>query len=384
MKFSIHRQAFIKSLNDVQRAVASKTTIPILTGIKLVVTNDALILTGSDSELTIESTISTDEEESQLIIQKTGAVVLPSRFFGEIIKKLPSDTVTIEVNDHFQATISSGSASFTLNGIDVYEYPHLPEIDSDQVIVLPVPLLRQMIQQTIISASVEESRPILSGIHFVLKDNLLKAVATDSHRLSQRIIPLQIDALENSLEYEFTIPRKTLIELSRIIEGLETIELSIKENLALFQTEHLSFFSRLLDGRYPDVERLIVVENTTQLVIQANELLNAAERASLMSNANSSKVAKITLSSDSVRLTSQSPEIGTVEEELSYESTEGSPMEISFNPDYLKDALRTFGHSEIVITFNSVIRPFKLEPKDPLSSIDNSFVQLITPVRTFA
>ena len=383
MKFSINRQAFLKNLADVQRAIPSKTTIPILTGIKLVVSQEGITLTGSDSEVSIEIFLPVEHEELQLSIHETGSIVLPARFFGEIVKKLPQNTFTLETNDQLQATITAGSAAFTLNGLSAHDYPQLPEVEKDHVLTLPVPLFRQVILQTSIAVSTAESRPILTGIHMVIANNQLKAVATDSHRLSQRIIPLEMPETSNALTFEITLPGKTLIELSRIIDGLETIDFAITENQVLFQTETLSFYSRLLEGRYPDTDRLINDQFNTAITVVASDLVAAVDRASLMSHTDKNNIATLSITENRILLTGNSPEIGKVEEEIMVENFEGASLEVSFNPDYLKDALRLFGSSEATIQFLEANRPFTLTLKDNHSDIPYSFIQLVTPVRTF-
>ena len=383
MKFSINRQAFLKNLADVQRAIPSKTTIPILTGIKLVVSQEGITLTGSDSEVSIEIFLPVEHEELQLSIVEIGSIVLPARFFGEIVKKLPQNTFTLETNDQLQATITAGSASFKLNGLSAHDYPQLPEVEKDHVLTLPVPLFRQVILQTSIAVSTAESRPILTGIHMVIANNQLKAVATDSHRLSQRIIPLEMPETSNALTFEITLPGKTLIELSRIIDGLETIDFAITENQVLFQTETLSFYSRLLEGRYPDTDRLINNQFNTAITVVASDLVAAVDRASLMSHTDKNNIATLSINENRILLTGNSPEIGKVEEEITVENYEGASLDVSFNPDYLKDALRLFGSSEATIQFLEANRPFTLTLKDNHSDIPYSFIQLVTPVRTF-
>ena len=383
MKFSINRQAFLKNLADVQRAIPSKTTIPILTGIKLVVSKEGITLTGSDSEVSIEIFLPVEHEELQLSIVETGSIVLPARFFGEIVKKLPQNTFTLETNEQLQATITAGSAAFTLNGLSAHDYPQLPEVEKDHVLTLPVPLFRQVILQTSIAVSTAESRPILTGIHMVIANNQLKAVATDSHRLSQRIIPLEMPETSNALTFEITLPGKTLIELSRIIDGLETIDFAITENQVLFQTETLSFYSRLLEGRYPDTDRLINDQFNTAITVVASDLVAAVDRASLMSHTDKNNIATLSINENRILLTGNSPEIGKVEEEITVENYEGTSLDVSFNPDYLKDALRLFGSSEATIQFLEANRPFTLTLKDNHSDIPYSFIQLVTPVRTF-
>lgn len=231
MKFSIGRTAFTKGLNTVARAISTKTTIPILTGLKLVANETGIVLTGSDADISIETTIRSDDPDNMLVIQSEGAIVLPARFFTDIIKKLPEDTTTLEVGENFQTLITSGQSSFTINGLDANNYPHLPEIQTTDTIPLAGDLFKQIISQTVVAVSSQESRPILTGVHFVLSENNLLAVATDSHRLSQRKV-----TLENPINgtYNFVIPGKSLIELSRMIDDVKTeVTLSVTENQAL-------------------------------------------------------------------------------------------------------------------------------------------------------
>ena len=126
MEFSVNRNAFLAKLNDVQRAISTKTAIEILTGLKLDLTDDGLTLTGSNADITIQTQLPVTASTANLTIESTGSIVLPARFFSEIVKKLPEKTMKVTVNDHYQATITSGSASFTINGLDAVNYPHLP------------------------------------------------------------------------------------------------------------------------------------------------------------------------------------------------------------------------------------------------------------------
>ncbi|MBP1047086.1 DNA polymerase III subunit beta [Enterococcus sp. BWM-S5] len=375
MKLTIKRSIFLQELQTVQRAISSKTTIPILTGVKIVLTEEGLSLTGSNADISIESFLSVEDEKAQMTIEKTGSIVLQARFFGEIIRKLPEETVTLEVLENNQVAITSGKADFTVNGLDAENYPHLPVIDAKNQIQLPVHLLTKIINETSFAVSLHESRPILTGVHFVLENQKLLAVATDSHRLSQRIIPIE-QAVEN---FNIVIPGKSLLELSRsFTDEEEMVEISIMENQVLFKTKSMYFYSRLLEGNYPDTNRLIPTSFNTEVDIYVPEFLSAIERASLLSHEGRNNIVRLAITSESVFLYGNSPEVGKVEESLSYEKVSGDPLEISFNPDYMKAALRAFGDTSITMKFISPIRPFTLEP----TGADLDFIQLITPVRT--
>lgn len=380
MKFTINRPAFISQLNNVLRAISSKTTIPILTGLKMVVDKERIILTGSNSDITIESVIDANNPDYDLTVEDPGAIVLPARFFSEIVKKLPDKQVTIEVTSGFQADITSGTAKFQINGQDAENFPHLPEVETDKTITLPNDVLQEVIRQTVIAVSKQESRPILAGIHITLHDGLLTAVATDSHRLAQRKVALK--DVDNGIDFDVIIPGKSMNELSGMISDVdEDVLVQVTENQILFIFGNTHFYSRLLEGNYPETSQLIPDTADTTVELDAGSFLASIERASLLSHESRNDVVKLTLkpSENLVRISSDSPDIGTVEEEVATTVLDGNDLEISFNPNYMKDALRSFGQTTVKISFTSPLRPFTLVPTED----GENFVHLITPVRTF-
>ena len=378
MKFTINRSVFANQLNNVLRAISSKTTIPILTGVKIVVEDQQVILTGSNADITIQTTLSVENGKNALTVEEPGAIVLPVRFFSEIIKKLPDQDVTIEVHDGFQAKISSGTAEFQINGQDANNYPHLPEIQSSATIAVGADLLRDVVEQTRIAVSKQESRPILTGIHMRLSDDQLVAVATDSHRLAQR----KVTVPTNGQSYDVVIPGNSMTELARMIADVKgDIQIQIAENQVLFQFDNALFYSRLLEGMYPETSRLIPDTADTTIELEAGNFLAAIDRASLLSHQGHNNVVKLSLDPDtnSAKISGDSADVGNVEEDVSFEKLTGAKLEISFNPDYMSDALKSFGQASVLLSFTSPLRPFTLVPTED----QENFVQLITPVRTF-
>ena len=278
MNFTINRSAFISQLNNVLRAISSKTTIPILTGLKMVVNEDNIVLTGSNSDITIESVINANDADKDLTIEETGAIVLPARFFSDIVKKLPDKKVTIEVTSGFQADITSGSAKFQINGQDAENFPHLPEIETNKSVTLPNDILKEVIRQTVIAVSKQESRPILAGVHMMLKDGVLTAVATDSHRLAQRKVVLE--NIDNGIDFDVIIPGKSMEELSGMISDVhEDVQMQVTENQVLFIFGNTHFYSRLLEGNYPETSQLIPQTADTTVELEAGTFLSSIERA---------------------------------------------------------------------------------------------------------
>ncbi|MDT2757947.1 DNA polymerase III subunit beta [Enterococcus asini] len=374
MKVTLNRSIFIQELATVQRAISSKTTIPILTGVKIELKEAGLVMTGSNADISIETILDKENEKAQMQIESTGAIVLQARFFSEIVRKLPEDTFTLEVMENNQVSITSGKANFIVNGLDADNYPHLPIVEHTNEMTISVELLNQLIGETVFAVSQHESRPILTGVHFVLEKQKLLAVATDSHRLSQRILPM-----EQAGEFNIVIPGKSLVELSRSLSDKEEdVEISIMENQVLFKTKNMLFYSRLLEGNYPDTNRLIPNSFNTEIEFNVPAFLAAIERASLLSHEGRNNIVRLSISDENVILYGNSPEVGKVEEALNYEKVSGDPLEISFNPDYMKAALRAFGDMSITVKFISPVRPFTLEPTEG----QGDFIQLITPVRT--
>lgn len=375
MKVTLNRSAFLEELTTVQRAISGKTTIPILTGVKLTITESGLTLTGSNADISIETFLNVNNEKANMLIESTGSIVIQARFFNEIIKKLPEQTLTLELIENNQVIITSGKALFNVNGLNAESYPQLPIVDDKTSFKLPARVLNKLISETVFAVSSQESKPILTGVHLTLNNSQLLAVATDSHRLSQRKIELD----NVNQVFDVVIPGKSLLELSRSFKDEEElVDISIMDNQILFRTETMNFYSRLLEGNYPDTNRLIPTSFNTEINFNVSNLLSAIDRASLLSHEGRNNIVKLSIDSENVTIYGNSPEIGNVEEKLSYLEVEGEPIVISFNPDYMKASLKSFGDIDITIRFISPIRPFTLQPKDG----DIEFIQLITPVRT--
>jgi DNA polymerase III subunit beta len=378
MKFIIQKNYLVQSVQDVMKAVSSRTTIPILTGIKIVATEEGVTLTGSDSDISIESFIPTEEAGDEIVeIKETGSIVLQARFFSEIVKKLPEDTVEIEVQNNFLTIIRSGKSEFNLNGLDAEEYPRLPQIEEENVFRIPGDLLKNMIRQTVFAVSTSETRPILTGVNWRLEHNELTCIATDSHRLAMRKATIET---ENRGSYNVVIPGKSLNELSKILDDSnDLVEIVITEHQVLFKTKHLLFFSRLLEGNYPDTTRLIPTDSKTDVVVTTKDFLQAIDRASLLAKEGRNNVVKLsTLPGGIIEISSNTPEIGKVVEEVQSHSIEGEELKISFSAKYMMDALKALEGSEIKISFTGAMRPFLIRNLD-----DDTSLQLILPVRTF-
>ena len=373
IQFSINKSFFLQALNATKRAISSKNAIPILSTIKIEVHAQHIVLTGSNGQISIENTIPVSNENAGLLITSPGAVLLEANFFINIISSLPDVSLDFTEIDHHQIVLTSGKSEITLKGKDVDLYPRLQEMTTENPLVLKTKLLKSIISETAFAASLQESRPILTGVHMVLSEQKeFKAVATDSHRMSQRKLTLE----NTSANFNMVIPSKSLREFSAVFtDDIETVEVFFSD---LFRSDYISFYTRLLEGNYPDTDRLLTNSFETEVTFNTAALRSAMERAYLISNATQNGTVKLEITSDSISSHVNSPEVGKVNEELDSISQSGSDLTISFNPTYLIEALKALKSETVMIRFISPVRPFTLMPGDDTEN----FVQLITPVRT--
>ncbi|MGD6767923.1 DNA polymerase III subunit beta [Mammaliicoccus lentus] len=377
MKFTIQRDYFLNQLNDTLKAISPRTTLPILTGIKIDATDKGIILTGSDSEISIEITIKENIDGEKIVdIEEKGSVVLPGRFFVDIVKKLPGKTVNLSTNDQFKTLITSGHSEFNVSGLDPDQYPLLPQVSEDDAIKLPIKVLKNIIAQTNFAVSTSETRPVLTGVNWLIQDKELICTATDSHRLALRKLKLEDEDIEDK---NVIIPGKALSELNKIVSDSEDdINIFFASNQVLFKVGHINFISRLLEGNYPDTTRLFPENYETKLGVNNSEFYHAIDRASLLAREGGNNVIKLSTDVNKLELSSTSPEIGTVKEEVTTEEVEGESLKISFNSKYMMDALKAIDNDDVHVEFFGTMRPFILKPKD-----DESVIQLILPIRTY-
>lgn len=376
INFSINKNLFLQALNTTKRAISHKNAIPILSTVKIDVTSEGITLIGSNGQISIENFISIKNENAGLLITSSGSILLEATFFINVVSSLPDITFDFKEIEQKQIVLTSGKSEITLKGKDADQYPRIQEISVSTPLVLETSVLKKIINETAFAASIQESRPILTGVHFVLTENKnLKTVATDSHRMSQKKIILE----ENGDNFDVVIPSRSLREFSAVFtDDIETVEIYFTNNQLLFRSENISFYTRLLEGNYPDTDRLIPTDFNNIITFDTNNLRYAMERARLLSNATQNGTVKLEIINGVVSAHVNSPEVGRVNEEIDTESISGQDLTISFNPTYLIDSLKAIDSEKVTISFISAVRPFTLVPNDDTEN----FIQLITPVRT--
>ncbi len=373
MNFQINKDTLLNNLIVAQKALSNKTPNPALQGIKLDVLDDHLVITTSNSDIAIKLTV----KDPSLSIQSKGSVLIPGKYFIEIVRKLDGLKVSLSMAADNMLRIEADRSDITLNMMDLEDYPELQFSEKVKSIKINVRVLKTIIRQTAFATSSIENRPILTGVNFKIEGNKLKAIATDSYRLSQKEIEL-----EDSYEpLNIIIPGRSLEELIKVLENNnDTVELHFDHSKILFKYNNLLFQSRLLEGNYPETSKLIPTDFPTVIKFNKENLSTAIERASLLSSRDGNNaIVKLALRRDNiVEITSNSPEIGKVLEEVyPVDEIVGQPFKIAFSSKYILDALKIFNSSEVSVNFTGEIRPFIIK-----GEYDENMLQLILPVRT--
>lgn len=372
MKFSIRKSALLQIIQTASKAVAVRTTKQVLTGILLQAENNTLVATAYDLELGIQDKLTSDEDNG-LVIHTPGAIVMPARYFSDVIKKLPSSDVVIQVSNNYMTEVKSGQAEFHLHGIDAAEFPKLPLFHGAKSIQLPSDLLKELIRTTAFAASSSEVRPILTGIHVQCQSNKVTFTATDGLRLATRNIVIDDSA---DREWNAILPGKSLLELAKILpDDNRPIQMQLTESHSLFIVESTYFYTRLIEGAYPDTSRIIPSASKTEVVVHADSLSDAIDRAALIAPARDNHMVRLELSQDRINIFSSSPEVGNVSESFDTVSQSGEDLTIAFNARYVLDALKAMAAGEVTVHFNGSNQPFTLRLHN-----DSNGLQLISPV----
>ena len=370
MYFKILTSELASKLNVVSKAISFNSPLPSLQGIKIVVNSEKLQLTASDMNISIQSNIY-PTEENKLEIYSEGEIVLESRYFLEMIRKIDSEFVEVEIIDGNLTSIRDQYVNFELNGIKAENYPVIDFERPGNSIFVKASLLKEIISQTVFAASDKETRPVLTGLNIKCENNELTCVATDSYRLAQKKV-----LLDNGFDFNVTIPAKTLSELVKVIDGDGEIEISLNDKKALFMFDNMFISTRLIEGSYPETARLIPNEFAYELVIDARTLLNAINRASFIKNDGVS-IIKMELTSGEIIISSKSGDIGSVET-IVPDSYTGGNLSIAFKGQYVYDAIRVLGALKIKVQFGGTMKPFIITSLD-----DEDVLQLVLPIKTY-
>lgn len=374
MKLKIKKDLLLENLNKVAKAISTKNLIPILSGIKFELENEGLTLTASDNDITIQTFIPLNEEE--MVIEKTGSIIVQGKYILDIVRKLPDDFINIEVIDDLKLLIYTDNSEFNLNGINKSEYPNIILEKSKKFISIDTKVFKQLINQTAFATSNDESRPILTGINFKISGNIMECNSTDSYRLARKIINLTTPVDES---YNIVIPSKNLLEFIKVVtENDEKVDLHIFNNKILFICDNLIFQSRLISGNYPNTANLLPEESILKIKTNISEFYNVIDRASILTSDKEKNVVTLETNKDILYIKSSSSEIGRVEEKMKIVKDNDEDIKISFSARYMMEALKSFVGDEVELSFVGEVNPIVLK-----ATTDESLTQLVLPIRTY-
>lgn len=367
MKFTCSQPVLTKALNIVSKAVTSRTTIPILKGILLEAADDGTLkMSASDLDITIEETIQVENCIG-------GSVVVQSKLFGDIIRKLPNADITVELIEG-NVIITCMNSEFSIIGLSADEFPNIKNIEENKdAIVFQKNILKEMIRKTSFAASIDESKGVITGILIELLSDGINMVAIDGYRMA-----ITREAMINTEEKHVIISAKIMNEISKILSDAsdeeETVNLFIHDKKAIFKIGNVKVILRLLDGEFIKYKDVLPKDNKIKVKVNRNDLMESIERASLLSKEGKNNLIKMSVQDTIVTITSKSEE-GNVKEEVII-TKDGEDLEIGFNAKYVLDVMKSIDDEEVLLYFNTPITPCLVEPVE-----GNAFEYLILPVR---
>ena len=370
MNFKISKREFSDALSLSVRAISNTTPLPVLTGIKLIVNSDSIVLISSDSNISIKVELNNKEKEI-LFIDAGGEIVLDARYILEIVRKIDSEFINIETIDGNLIKIFGGNSEFKLNGINSFEYPDINFNTNNESFKIETEKFFEIINQTSFACSDKDTRPILTGVNFKALAGKLYINATDSYRLATKTIDI-----DSELNFNITVPCKYLNDVCHSISNEKEIEIAIDNQKIIFMFNNSIIQTRLLDDAFPDVSKLIPNNFTQKLVVSSKELVNAIDRSSFIKS-DGKNIVKMNINNEEIILTS-SNQIGSSYENIKIVSFEGEQFEISCSGKYLTDAIKSLDCNEIIISFSGELKPLIITNEK-----DDSIIQLISPVRTY-
>ena len=364
MRLTIPQPQLLKTLQVVERAVNDRSTLPILANILLEIKEQALTVTATDLDVGIQCTFPLTPPLEQ------GAVALPARKLTTIIRELPDESVTLEAKKNHTATVNCGASAFRIPGLPAEDFPVLPHPESAETTTLPQGALKAVITKTAHAMSMEETRFILNGALLATQKNELVVVATDGRRLAVAQAPLTEPAQH---PLRAVIPAKTVRELSRLLQDdpEDVVIAPLKDNQLTFQFELVTIVTRLVEGQFPQHEKVIPPPSKQTVTCARQPLASAIRRASLMTTATSQAVV-FELSRDAMVISKESAELGSAREALEV-CYAGEPMTVAFNPEFWLDALKTLSTEEITIELAG--------PDKPAVIRQPGFLYLVLPMR---
>lgn len=372
MKWTIEKNIILEALSNVTKALSQRTTIPVLNGIVFDITDQGIELLASDSELTIKVKIDKNDIKH---MEGTGRIIIQSKYFLDMIRKMPGDVIDFEIEDNLKIKISTPSNQYRLNCYNPLDYPNISIDTTDDAISIKSELLKEIINQTSYALSTQEVRPLLTGINLKLNGDILECIATDSYRLSKKNIKLDTPV---SKVVNIVIPGRSITELEKIIGDEDNVDIHVFSNKILFIYKNIYVQSNLLSGTYPETSHFIPNDFAYMINLNLREFYDAVDRAALLAQNKEKNIIKMHIEGKEMKITSTSNELGNAEENLTIDCNNKEKIEISFSSKYMMDALKVIKEDNILLLLNTDDKPILIKP-----ITDESLTALILPIKTY-
>jgi DNA polymerase-3 subunit beta len=369
MKFAISRNDFYKSLQKVINVIPAKTTVDIAYNVLVIAEDDYLKITATDLEIT-------QIAWTKCSVQEEGAITVPGKLLFEIIREMPEIDFEFSSDLNLKITINSGVAEYKLSGQSKNEFPSVPVVESDQVVELKNNSLKRMIEKTVFACSTDNIRPALTGVYFQIFEKEHRMVATDGHRLAKII---NTDFTGPGFTAKILIPTKALNFVGRNLEEGGTVQITIADNVVLFELPNTKIFSRLITEPYPDYERVVPINLPKNIQVNKADLVSAVKRVSLFANPLVNQVV-LKISNNLLTIIAHDIDFGGEGREDVKCLYEEEDIELNYNAIYFMDLLRHIDADKVVIKLEEPGGPGIILPSEQNSNED--LLMLIMPVRT--
>ena len=364
MKFSCQQSLLNNAIANVSRAVAVKSPIPALEGIKLYLNKNELELTGYDLEMGIQTKTEVNSEDQ-------GEYVISSYLFCEIIRKMPQGIITVEIDNEYKTIITGDNAEYKIIALSSEDYPLLPDYDSGDNFEIPQPVLKNMINQTVFAVAVTDTKPVLMGELFDISDKIFNLAAIDGYRLAVRT-----ENIETDNHYHFVVKAKALSEISKLLsdDDDKKVKIHYSKKHAAFEISGYTVVSRLLEGEFNNYKGAIPESFQTEIIANTKNLIESLERCILLIDAKTNTSIRCNFNDGKVKI-GCSTELGRLNDEFDIDLS-GAPVEIGFNCRYFLDALKASESDKVKIQLNGALSPMKITPVK-----GNAYTYLVLPMR---
>jgi len=351
MRFTISREKLQEGLTAVTATIPAKTTLPVLANILVETTEKGIRLSGTDLDIAVSTEVAADVEAS-------GAITIPAKKLSEIARELPPSPVKIAAAGEQRVTLDCGRSHFKILGLPRDEFPSFPAVRFNESWRIRSGELQKLISHTSFAVSTEESRPILNGVLWELRPEMMRMVATNGHRLAKMELAVKTAVATSS---DLIVPPKALEQVRRLFPEDEELEIARGENHLGFRSPFTSVFTRLIEGPYPPYDQVIPRDNNRVAIADRAALMSALRRMSVIASDQTHRI-RLSFNSALVRFSVQTPDLGEATDELPIRFT-GDPLDIGFNANYLLEILRYIPTEEVKLTFKAPERAATLEPE---------------------